>query len=75
MEDGSTAVGLFNIAEAQLKITVAWSQLGLTGLQRVRDLWRQQDVNDAKEQFTALVPRHGVALIRLWPKSTSQASK
>lgn len=33
----------------------------------VRDLWRQQDVGVFKEQFTAVVPSHGVILVRVRP--------
>ena len=68
MEDGSLAVGLFNLTTVQQEITAGWSQLGLTGTQRVRDLWRQKDLDNANKQFTAVVPRYGVALVRLWPQ-------
>ncbi|MBE2212850.1 MAG: putative Ig domain-containing protein [Opitutaceae bacterium] len=33
----------------------------------VRDLWRQQDVGVFREQFTAIVPSHGVILLRVRP--------
>ncbi|MBE2212851.1 MAG: ThuA domain-containing protein [Opitutaceae bacterium] len=33
----------------------------------VRDLWRQQDVGVFKEQFTAVVPTHGVVLLSVRP--------
>jgi alpha-galactosidase len=67
MEDGSLAVGLFDIGEKPETITVSWSHLGLKGKQRVRDLWRQRDVTSASERYRAAVPRHGVALVRLFP--------
>ena len=44
MEDGSLAVGLFNLAELPRQMSVDWSLLGLQGKQRVRDLWRQKDL-------------------------------
>ncbi|MCX6878776.1 MAG: hypothetical protein NTW21_33940 [Verrucomicrobia bacterium] len=40
MEDGSKAVGLFNTTYFPAKVSVKWSDLGLTGTQKVRDLWR-----------------------------------
>jgi alpha-galactosidase len=68
MEDGSKAVGLFNTAEIQTEIAVTWDSLGITGAQRVRDLWRQKDLGTYKNQFKAKVARHGVVFVRLFPK-------
>jgi alpha-galactosidase len=34
----------------------------------VRDLWRQKDIGTQSEGFSADIPRHGVLLIRLFPK-------
>jgi len=68
MADGSLAVGLFNFAEVARETTVTWEQLNLTGPQRVRDLWRQKDLEEADGRFSAQVTRHGVVLVRLRPK-------
>jgi alpha-galactosidase len=65
MSDGSMAVGLFNRSEAATDVTVNWSDLGLTGKHRVRDLWRQKDIEAFETSFTANVTRHGVCLIRV----------
>jgi len=67
MEDGSKAVGLFNRGTAEARVTAKWSDLGLTGKQKVRDLWRQKNLGDVADQFEAAVPRHGVVLVRMWP--------
>lgn len=67
LADGSRAVGLFNRGLDPATVTVAWADLGLTGKQRVRDLWRQQDVAEAEEPYAAEVAPHGVALLRLVP--------
>jgi alpha-galactosidase len=67
MEDGSKAVGLFNRGYAAAPVTIKWSDLGLTGRQKVRDLWRQQDLGAFPDAFTTPVPRHGVVLVRIWP--------
>jgi alpha-galactosidase len=67
MEDGSKAVGLFNRGYATAPVTARWSDLGLTGQQKVRDLWRQTDLGVFKDEFTGQVPRHGVLLVRVWP--------
>jgi alpha-galactosidase len=39
----------------------------LTGKQRVRDLWRQQNVGEFSGDYAAEVPRHGAVLVRVWP--------
>jgi alpha-galactosidase len=67
MEDGSKAVGLCNRGEMEIDITAKWSDLGLQGKQRVRDLWRQKDLGEFDSSFTTKVGRHGTFMIRLWP--------
>ena len=42
LDDGSHAVGVFNRGEMPATPTVKWADLGLTGPQAVRDLWRQK---------------------------------
>ena len=65
LEDGSKAVGLFNRGELQTWMTVKWSDLRINGPRRVRDLWRQKDLGRYQREFRALVPPHGVVLVRL----------
>ncbi|MHC4442329.1 MAG: putative Ig domain-containing protein [Planctomycetota bacterium] len=67
MEDGSKAVGLFNMGQEHERIAVRWSQLHIQGQQTVRDLWRQKDIGVFGEEFTAKVPGHGVILVRIIP--------
>jgi alpha-galactosidase len=59
------AVGLFNRGTEDAKITVKWSDLGITGKQLVRDLWRQKDLGEFDGEFAATVGRRGVALLRV----------
>jgi alpha-galactosidase len=65
LEDGSKAVGLFNLGELPVDVTVKWSDLGLSGPQQVRDLWREKDLGTQAESFTVNVPRHGSYLIKV----------
>jgi alpha-galactosidase len=67
MEDGTRAVGLFNRGATAATVTAKWSELGLSGKQIVRDLWRQKDLGAFEGQFQAPVPRHGVVLVQLRP--------
>ncbi|MCI0498497.1 MAG: NPCBM/NEW2 domain-containing protein [Planctomycetales bacterium] len=71
MEDGSQAVGFFNLNGFEAAaISVNWQTLGLEPASRwrVRDLWRQKDLETAQGTFsTPQVPPHGVLLVRLFP--------
>jgi alpha-galactosidase len=69
LEDGSYAAGLFNRGETETDITAYWSDLSISGKQKVRDLWRQKDLGAFIDKFTARVPRHGVVMVRLCPYS------
>ncbi|HVS54066.1 MAG TPA: putative Ig domain-containing protein [Opitutaceae bacterium] len=68
LDDGSLAVGLFNAGTVETKIAATWADLKLAGPQRVRDLWRQQDLGAFEEKFEATVAPHGVALVRIFPQ-------
>jgi alpha-galactosidase len=72
MEDGSKAVGLFNTAPTASNIVVTWTDLGIEGPYCVRDLWRQKNLGTYRNIYEAKVPRHGVALVRLFPASTAK---
>jgi alpha-galactosidase len=66
LEDGSTAVGLFNLGDSPAHGILNWSDLHLTGSQTVRDLWRQKDLGTFDQEFdSGSIPSHGVVLIRL----------
>ena len=67
MEDGSLAIGLFNLAENPGNVTVQWDALGIKGLQRIRDVWRQKNLGEFDKEYSVTIARHGVMLVRLWP--------
>ena len=70
---GALAVGLFNRAEWEQKVTAHWDDLGVDGPRVVRDLWRQKDLGILDSEFAASVPRHGVVLLRLGePRASKQ---
>jgi alpha-galactosidase len=68
LEDGSLAVGMFNRGEGTANITALWSDLGIVGKHKVRDLWRQKDLGTFREKFSANVGRHGVMMLRISAK-------
>ena len=65
LEDGSLAVGLFNLTKAPRTIEANWAGLQIGGKQRVRDVWRQKTIGNAAGRYSATVAPHGVALVRL----------
>jgi alpha-galactosidase len=67
LEDKSIAVGLFNRGEEPKIVTALWSDLGIKGEQKIRDLWRQKDIGNYDVKYSSKVARHGVVMIRMWP--------
>ncbi|MEI6059516.1 MAG: NPCBM/NEW2 domain-containing protein [Bacteroidota bacterium] len=65
LEDGSKAVGLFNRGLFPADLTVDWKDLSITGKYTVRDLWSQKDEGRFDEKYTAIIPAHGVKLVRI----------
>lgn len=81
--DGSYAVGLFHvdpyfilwdqdsaqaIQNATYKMQLDFSKLGIQSEVTVRDLWRQKDLGDFKNNFEAEIPYHGVKFVKVTPK-------
>lgn len=73
MEDGSMAVGLFNLGDEPTTVVANWKDLSIHGKHVVRDLWRQEDLGRFEGQFSASVPRHGVVLVRICPVAQPSA--
>lgn len=65
LADGSIAVGLFNLKEEDAVLTFDWDMAGVKGPRKIRDVWRHKDIGTFDQAFSAMVPGHGVVLIRL----------
>ena len=65
LEDGSLAVGLFNLTRAVRPMAASWQELKLDGKRKARDLWRQKDEASGSGEVRRTVQAHGVSLIRL----------
>ena len=65
LADGGHAVGLFNRGEAAAKVTAKWSDIGIAGSHKVRNLWKHEDMGKVADTYTAEVPSHGVVLIKI----------
>jgi alpha-galactosidase len=69
MKDGGRAVVLFNRGASDAEITASWEDLGYPAhlSAAVRDLWAKKDLGKSTATFTAKVPSHGVAMLRINP--------
>jgi alpha-galactosidase len=65
LADGGHAVGLFNRGADTAKVTAKWSDIGVTGMHKGRDLWKHQDLGNMADAYTAEVPSHGVVMIKI----------
>jgi hypothetical protein len=66
LKDGSKAIGLFNRSDAAQDVELVWNDVGLTGKQKLRDLWLRKDAGIMKERYTMRVPSHGAVLLRAY---------
>jgi alpha-galactosidase len=71
LEDGSRVAGFCNFGLEKVDISYKdLKKLGISGKQKVRDLWRQKDITTIhadKEALSLKVPMHGVALYKFMP--------
>ena len=70
LEDGSIAVGIFNLGERPARLAVVgWESIGLHDQRpcQVRDLWAREDLGVHTSNYTATVARHDVKLVRITP--------
>jgi alpha-galactosidase len=76
LEDGGRALGFFNLGPTpEFRQFNELHELGFNGIQHVRDLWRQQDLQDvdasagvkdpADSMLPITIPAHGVLLYKL----------
>ncbi len=63
--DGTIAVGLFNRSDKETVVTAKWSELGLSGKQPVRDLWKKKDMGKFDGSYGVSVAPHGAALLKI----------
>jgi alpha-galactosidase len=65
LADHTWAVGFFNRDTEEAPVTLNLSDLKLDGPQKVRDLWRQKDLDDATDQITLTVGPHGAEMLKI----------
>ncbi len=60
---GGYAIGVFNLGEKPEQLEVPFSRIGIPSRERIRDLWRQQDIGPMLRSVSVTVPGHGVMLL------------
>lgn len=66
LHDGTTAVLLLNKGSKAADITIEWNKIGLSGSQKVRDLWECKNLGQFKDFYTAAdLPQHGIMFIKV----------
>jgi alpha-galactosidase len=80
MEDGSSAVGLFNVDdfgktpqsyfrwgdEPSKQFTFDPAKYGLKGKWKIRDVWRQKDLGESEGVINTEIRHHGVVMLRMF---------
>lgn len=63
---GERAVAIFNRSEKKSTVKLKWSDVGLSRPPaHVRDLWQHRAVSILDQEYTPVVPPHGVVLLRV----------
>ncbi len=68
LENGSIAIGLFNLTGNNLYIPFEMNDLQLDGIWVLRDLWRQTELGTVRGHFEMKAPAHGARFITLTRK-------
>ena len=65
LSDGTTAVCLVNASDEEAPITANWTDIGVTGKQRVRDLWLHKNLGKMANGYTKKVPARGCIVVKV----------
>jgi alpha-galactosidase len=66
LQDGSKVVALFNLSdEGPEEVGFAFSDIGLSGEQNLRDLWQHKDLGKYSTGFSAVIPSRDVVMIKI----------
>ena len=65
LEDGSKAIGVFNLGEKDRNYDLILSSLGYSDVSNVRDVWRQQNIPNIGTSVQVFLPSHGVSLLKI----------
>jgi len=69
LPDGTYNVALFATGSSGAKVGVSWSELGIEGPAKVRDLWTRTDLGTLDGGFSADIASHASRVIKVTPVS------
>ena len=62
---GALAIALFNRAKDEAKVSLRWTDIGINGKARLRDLWAHKDIEWPGPEYSGTIPGHGVVMLRV----------
>ena len=65
MSDGDYIIGFFNKEDNEYDRTLDFSEIGIEGKVKVRDLWKHQDEGEAETSLSYKIPGHSCKIVRL----------
>jgi hypothetical protein len=69
LEDGSKAVGFFNLGESDEIYTIDFQKSGFSSVKEIRDIWRQRNIPVPEKPFPVNIPAHGVVFWKITSNS------
>eukprot|EP01064_Diplonema_japonicum_P030727 TRINITY_DN529_c0_g5_i1.p1 TRINITY_DN529_c0_g5~~TRINITY_DN529_c0_g5_i1.p1 ORF type:complete len:412 (+),score=113.06 TRINITY_DN529_c0_g5_i1:50-1237(+) len=69
LSNNTFAAALYNPGSASSTVTFTFSSAGITTPMHVRSIWNQSDIGTFQTSYSANVPSHGTAFVKLSPLS------
>ena len=63
--DNKPLVAVFNVSDKKNEITINLNDFDLAGEYTLRDLWKKEDTEKVKDNFTCTVNSHGAKMYKL----------
>jgi len=67
LEDGSKAVGMFNLSNESRKIELLLNEINFRAKVKIRDVWEQNDLGIFEKSYKTEIQVHGVKLLKITP--------
>ncbi len=67
LAEKAMGIALFNRDDKKHLVRAHWSDLGIKGRYRIRDLWLHKDMDHSEHEAEAEVPAHGCVVLKLQP--------
>ena len=65
LASGAQAVAFFNRGTEPAKLTIKWTDIGVVGKWKMRDLWLHQKLPWSSPEYSTTIGGHGVIMLRL----------